>query len=217
MLTGYSASNIISRILLLVFTVMTLQGCSLEEDILGGGFSSVNNGSTVNFSGSVGDGPVTGATVAVYSSQGALLGSFASDSTASYHATLDPAAGDYPLRLEVSGGIDLVTGRAPDFKMVSVLTSPSNDVVNINPFSTLIVNISEQLQGGLNAGNLAIAEAAVMDKLSFGLDKNTVSDPIHTPVTDNRVAHIVKASESLGEMVRRTRDLHGLGRHDHRW
>jgi hypothetical protein len=157
--------------------------------------------------GSVGDGPVTGATVEVWSSGGQKLGSMKSDSTASFRSTLKAKGKDYPLLLKVSGGIDLVTGAAPDFRLLSVMRSPSDRQVNITPFSTLIVLVAERLPGGLNSGNVATAQQYVTGRLGFGLDTALIGDPIRSPVTEKTVANLVKSSEALGEMVRRSRDL----------
>ncbi len=66
--------------------------------------------------GSVGDGPVTGATVEIWSSQGRLIGSMKSDNTASFNSRIRVRRSNYPLLLKVRGGIDLVTGSAPDFQ-----------------------------------------------------------------------------------------------------
>jgi hypothetical protein len=45
-----------------------------------------------------------------------------------------------------------------------------------------------------------------LNQLNFGLDTFSMPDPISTPVTGDNVAMIVKASETFGEMIRRTRD-----------
>jgi hypothetical protein len=116
---------------------------------------------------------------------------------------------DYPLRLVVSGGIDLVTGLAPDFEMVSLLQHPSDKQANINPFTTLVVGLAELLPGGLSSANVSSALGIVQQRLGFGLDPALVPDPFTTQIDDNNVASLVKASEALGELVRRTRDLSG--------
>ncbi len=208
MLTGFFRLNIF-RVFLIALATSTLIGCSLEEDLLGdsSGGAPINTSETVTVSGSVGDGPVTGATVNVYSSQGTLLGSFVSDSKANYQARVKARGNEYPLRLEASGGIDLVTGKAPDFRMISVMAHPSVKTANINPHSTLIVKVAEQSPGGLDAGKIDAAKAMVMGSLSFGLNSNQVPDLITSAITDNNIADIVKASESMGEVIRRTRDL----------
>ncbi len=166
--------------------------------------SSTNTTPTVTIAGSVGDGPVTGSTVTIYDSSGVVLGTTVSDGSASYRKTLQVKSNQYPLRLVASGGIDLVTGHAPDFKMVSVMLRASDPAVNINPFSTLIVNTAMRMPGGLTGSNVGKARTIVLDKLGFGLE---MKDPIKTPVTTGNVADLVKASEALGELVRRTRGL----------
>ncbi len=45
-----------------------------------------------------------------------------------------------------------------------------------------------------------------MGRLTFGLDRSSLPDPITSPLTTGNVAKLVKASEALGEAIRRTRD-----------
>jgi hypothetical protein len=162
--------------------------------------------SSVDVGGSVGDGPVTGATVEIYNKNDQLISSAVSDTTASFKSRVKAKGKNYPLVLEVVGGVDLVTGMEPDFQMLSVMLNPSNKQVNINPHSTLIVMMAEYMSGGLNSANVDTAKSIVLDKLGFGFDTNVMPDPITTPVTELNVANLVKSSEALGEMVRRTRD-----------
>jgi hypothetical protein len=202
---------LLKRLLLAMVMVMPLAGClSLEEDTDSAGPAAVSTTSTatdVLIAGSVGDGPVTGATITVYTNDGEVLGSVVSDDAATFRSTFKVRGNEYPLRLTVSDGIDLVTGTAPDFEMVSVMLKPSDKRVNINPFTTLIVLQAENMPGGLNSDNVDAAHRTVLEKLGFGLDSSIIADPITTEITDENVAHLVKSSEALGEMVRRTRDL----------
>jgi hypothetical protein len=75
------------RYLLLAGMLSVLAGC-------GGGGSTATTGTTTNvatdvlLAGSVGDGPVTGATVSVYASDGSLLGAVVTDSSASFRSTV---------------------------------------------------------------------------------------------------------------------------------
>jgi len=156
--------------------------------------------------GSVGDGPVTGATVDIWSARGSLLMSVSSDNTASFQAHVHVHRDSYPLLLKVRGGIDLVTGAAPDFQLLSVMRDRHATQVNINPFSTLIVRIAQGLPGGLSAANVDRATGIVTSQLPFGLDPGLVPDPVNTLITDSNIASLVKAGEAMGEMVRRTRD-----------
>ncbi|HHJ13871.1 MAG TPA: hypothetical protein ENJ79_05770 [Gammaproteobacteria bacterium] len=191
------------------FRASLVLAAALGLSACGGGGSGANSaaggGSTV-VSGSVGDGPVSGAEVRIHDRNGELLQVVTSDTNANYAASIEAAPDAYPLYIVVRGGTDMVTGRAPDFVMTSVVTSPFAKVANINPFSTLIVETARRKSGGLNRANLDWARQIVTRQLNFGLDPAFVPDPVGTPVTDANVAVIVKASETLGEMIRRTRD-----------
>ena len=170
------------------------------------GTSSADIATSASLSGSVGDGPIVGATVSIYSTRGNLLSSATSDASAAYQLNIKARGYDYPLLLKVTGGTDLVTGDAPDFQLLSVAVSPSVKSVNLNPFSTLIVKMAQTMAGGLNATNVSAANAIVTGSFAFGLDPSVVGDPVTTQITEANAANIVKASEVLGEMVRRTRD-----------
>jgi hypothetical protein len=203
----------LAKVLLAIFIAMQLAACVDDDNSeagVAGALAEVSDSSVVAsevvVSGSVGDGPVTGATIIVYSNTGTQIGSMISDNSASFQHTLKTKGKDYPLILEVNGGIDLVTGSEPDFQMLSVMMNPSEKQVNINPFSTLVVKIAQSLPGGIDQNNISLAKSIITDKLSFGLDLNSVPDPITSAITESNVANLVKASEALGEMVRRTRD-----------
>ncbi|HFD79524.1 MAG TPA: hypothetical protein ENK05_03880 [Gammaproteobacteria bacterium] len=193
---------------LLLVSLLQLSGC-------GGGSSdsadTVAASGTTVVTGSVGDGPIAGATLNIYDRDGNLIQTETSDSNASYSARIVADASAYPLTIEVVGGIDLVTGRAPDFKLVSVMDHPSVKHVNINPFSTLIVEAARTMAGGLSEENIARVRETVMAQLNFGLDPDLIADPIGTPVSEKNAAAMVKASEALGEMIRRVRDRMAAG------
>jgi hypothetical protein len=149
----------------LVFTVITAQlvACGGGSSGSGGGSSDsvASTASPVEIAGSIGDGPVTGATVTIYSKSGQQIGTIISDNTASFKSTFKVKGRDYPLLLEVTGGFDLVTASAPDFQMYSVMMKPRDKQVNINPFSTLCVKVAQSMPGGLNADNLSTAKIFV--------------------------------------------------------
>jgi hypothetical protein len=194
------------KVLLFVVIAVQLIACgsgnsNSESDSVS---SDVND---IVLAGSVGDGPVTGATVEVWSSGGRLIKTVQSDNTASFSSRIRVWRSSYPLLLKVQGGVDLVTGNAPDFEMVSVKLDRYTQAVNINPFSTLVVKIAQSLPGGINQDNVQAAKGIVTGQLGFGLDPDMFADPISTPVTDANIASMVKSSEAMGEMIRRTRDL----------
>jgi Putative Ig domain len=199
------------RVLLLALFASQLVACG------GGSPSASSNDASVaaatsavaddiTLTGSVGDGPVTGATVEIWSAQGRLIASMMSDNTASFRSRFRVRRSNYPLLLKVRGGTDLVTGSGPDFQLVSVMLDRHTREVNINPFSTLIVRIAQSLPGGIDAKNIGTARDIVMDTMGFGLDPGTI-DPISTQISDANVACLIKSSEAVGEMIRRTRDL----------
>jgi len=167
---------------------------------------NINGGSTSasTISGSVGDGPIVNAQIKITDATGAVIGTAVSDTTASYNISV-PAGSVYPVVVTATGGTDVVTGTEPDFNMVSVVTDSSESTVNINPFSTLMVKTAQAMFGGLTTYNLSVAKLNVLDQLSFGLDPALVPDPITTAINGTNVASIIKASETFGEAIRRTR------------
>ena len=99
--------------MLVTFLLVLLTACGGEKT------GNPNEATNTVVSGSVGDGPITGATVEIYNVKGELVSTETSDSTAAYKSSFKVHSRDYPLLLKVSDGIDLVTGDAPDFELVS--------------------------------------------------------------------------------------------------
>ena len=197
-----------SRMVVSLVLISQLLGCNAGDSNSGGSTGgNLTSDAVVNvdLNGSVGDGPIIGATIDVYNDRGKMLSSVMSDVAAAYRLNIKAKGRDYPLLLKVSGGTDLVTGGVPDFQLLSVALNPSEKSININPFSTLVVKMAQSM-GGVNAANVSAAKTIVTDSFAFGLDPSIVSDPITAQITESNVANIVKASEVLGEMVRRTRD-----------
>lgn len=170
----------------------------------GGGGGEQSTG-TAALSGSVGDGPIIGAQVEAIDATGRVVASTVSDGRAHYRLEL-PGDTRYPVRILATGGTDLVTNAAPDFDLLSIASDADARTANLNPFSTLIVAAAEQMPGGATPDNVRQMTAQVLDQLGYGLDPAMVPDPVTTPVTANNVAAIVRASEALGETVRRVRD-----------
>ena len=161
---------------------------------------------TAQVAGSVGDGPIVGATLRVFSSSGELLMTTSSDNTADYSLRIRTQGRNYPLTIVADGGTDIVTFREPDFKLVTTVMKPGNgQIANLNPYSTLIVKASQHA-GGINEENIAKATEAVVSRYGFGLDPALVPDPLFTRMDDYNVHLIVKASETMGELIRRVRN-----------
>ncbi len=160
----------------------------------------------VSLTGSVGDGPIVEATISVISARGVLLGTELSDNTASYKTKIRTRRTDFPLTLVTSGGIDLVTGYEPNFRLFATAFGRSDKRrANLNPFSTLITKTTAAMPGGVTQENLSEIKGIVSRHLSFGLDPIMVPDPMTSKVTGENIADIVKSGEVLAEAIRRTR------------
>jgi hypothetical protein len=157
-------------------------------------------------SGSVGDGPIVGARIRVFANNGVLLDETKSGITADYWLTVNTEAANYALTIEADRGTDLVTGRAPDFKLSYAIYRPASyTTINLNPFSTLVFQVA-RTNGGISESTVAAARHTVVTRYGFGLDSTVLPDPIETPIGNDNILNLVKASEALGEMIRRTRD-----------
>ena len=107
---------VILRIVLFAILTVQLTGCNVDSNSGNAGTGATDSASAVEISGSVGDGPVTGATIVVYAANGSELGSMTSDKTAFFRSTVMATGGDYPLLIKATGGFDLVTGAAPSLR-----------------------------------------------------------------------------------------------------
>lgn len=154
--------------------------------------------------GSVGDGPITGATVSVLDANGATLMQTQSDMQANYRVEI-PIGAIFPLVVKAQGGTDMVTATPPSFTLYSVVNNPFSNIVNINPFSTIIYKAAATMPGGLTTANLSQSNQLVLTHLNFGLDPRLVRNPMTTAVTAENGAVIIKASEVLAETIRRVR------------
>jgi hypothetical protein len=180
-----------------------LAGCNLSEDKE---FHSLES-QEVSIQGSVGDGPVTGAIVTVFNRDGLILSAEISDEAANFRLQFKTRGNDYPLMINAVAGTDLVTNMEPDITLLSVATSKSQKTVNLNPYSTMITKAASLMDGGLTDTNIDFARNAILRNFNFGLDVNLVPDPVNSNITPDNVAIIIKASETMGEMIRRSRDV----------
>jgi hypothetical protein len=197
---------------LIVAFLLTLGGCggeepgsttgSLPEEPAASPTETIEN----RITGSVGDGPIVGARLRVFANNGTLLGTSTSSTTADYDVKVKTQGKNYALTIRADQGTDLVTNRAPDFALLTAVISPSGRTVsNLNPFSTLIFEAA-RLNGGINSTTVSESRQAVVNRYGFGLDTALLADPVDSAISDANVHLIVKTSETLGEMIRRTRD-----------
>jgi len=162
----------------------------------------------ITLSGSVGTGPIVGANIVVATIDGEQLAQFQSDTSAGYDVSISVAENYYPLIISTSGGTNLVTGLAPDFNLLSVVFGGSeNSVVNVNLFSTIAVELAHMLPGGLTVGNLNSAEEIVSRELNSGLAQLAATGPIGSVVDASNIAEMIRASQTLAEILRRTQIL----------
>lgn len=198
-------------------SVLVLAGClptgtTDVPEVTGGNSGEIESDQRIV--GSVGDGPVVAASVQVRAQDGANLGSTTSGSTADFDLVVSTRLSNYPLRIDISGGTDLVTSTTPDFALRSAVLQPGSRVVaNINPFTTFAMELATDLPGGRSEANILSALATVSVELNSGLSTLSGSSAMTTEVGASNIAELVRASETLGEAVRRTRDsLNSVGR-----
>jgi hypothetical protein len=200
-----SSKSHYGKILLLATASLGLHAC-------GGGSSDTTTAADtseavydLDLSGSVGDGPVAGAQLTVRSSQGDALQNLLSSQSAGYAVLLKTKGKYYPLLVEATGGTDLVTNLSPDFTLTSAVPTPRNQAIaNLNPFTTLAISTAKQMPGGLTGNDVQSALATVVAEFNSGLTTLVGPGPMSTEITDSNVAEIVKSSETLAEIFRRT-------------
>ena len=196
-------------VLVLAVFALSLQGCGggSSDQASGSGSSSTTSSTdiAVDLRGSVGDGPVVGAQLTVTASSGETLQNAVSDQQAGYNIQFKTKGKYYPLLIAATGGTDLVTNRAPDFALTSMATQPGGKAVtNLNPFTTLAIAVAKQMSGGLTDTNVANALTIVVAQFDCGLASLANSGVMSAAIDDSNLAEIVKSSETLSEILRRT-------------
>ena len=185
---------------------LVLSGCLMQDEIEDVGVDAALE-SEYEVSGSVGDGPVVGASMRVIRNDGVLLNEFESDASAGYNIRIRTKGKYYPLTIDARNGIDIVTNLSPDFVLIGAALEPSKKyVVNVSPFSTLTMEIAQDLPGGRSKENIYAAQDIAVSAMNCGLVSLLAKGPMTTRIDSSNVAEIVKSAEALGEIVRRTRD-----------
>ena len=188
----------------IIAAAFTLSACLSSDEGTSPWTGPVDKEITV--SGSVGDGPAVNSTLSIRSRSGESLATFNSDLSGTYRVSIIANSEDYPLLIDATGGRDIVTDEAPDFVMHSaVLGAGSNITANVNPFSTLAYQAAADMNAGLTSTNLRAAEDLVLAAASSGLS-TMAGGPTRTPIDTANISEVIKASETLAEVVRRTRD-----------
>ncbi len=190
--------------ILLAAASVILSGCLMGEPTDDPGEAL---GMESELTGSVGDGPIVNASMRVLTADGAILSEFESDASAGYTIKIRANNNDYPLIVDAWNGTDLVTGLSPDFALRGAGVKPGSRLTaNVNPYSTLAVELALDLDGGLTTGNIETAQAIVTSAANGGMTTLLADGPMFTPIDEGNIAEIVRATESLSEIVRRTRN-----------
>ena len=198
------------RVLSVTFSLFVLAGCLPpgvvdvpEDPDDGSGVEETDH----EISGSVGDGPIVAATVRIRAADGTDLITATSDATAAFDVTVKTRGSYYPLRIDATDGTDIVTNAAPDFTLRSSAMKPgAKSVANINPFTTFAIEVANDLPGGRTEANLQEGLLIVGDALNSGLSTLAGTEVMTQQIDGGNIAEVLRASEALGEAVRRTRD-----------
>lgn len=189
---------------LMITTTLILGGCLSNEKTS----DSTTEAMTDNrITGSVGDGPVANASMRILKNDGTVLSEFVSDSLADYDVTVRTKGANYPLTIEARDGTDLVTNTTPDMTMYGIVAKAGNNTVaNVNPFSTFASELARNLPDGMTSKNFDTAEQVTVALFNSGLSTLDELGPATTDIDAGTIAEIIKASETLAEIFRRTRD-----------
>lgn len=202
---GIRQAKAFCRFLVFLGLPAALGGCLLGEGTEAD--ATLAEDVDVQVVGSVGDGPIVGAAMQIVANDGVILAEFDSTPTASFDVTVTAKGGAFPLSITASGGTDLVTNLAPDFRLRGAVLDPEREATaNVTPFSTVAIELATDLSGGADKSNIVAAQGIVVSRFNFGLNSFLGAGTMRTPIDANNVAEIVRASEALGETVRRTRD-----------
>ena len=164
--------------------------------------TSINSGIVIR--GAIGDGPVVGAKISLSNRNGSYIANQRTDRRANYQIRTytRPA---YPVQILATQGRDLVTGKPLTYTVMSTSLAPTQSRANLNIYSTFLVSMTRSMKYGLTPGNVSKAKTILLREFNFGLRTNLVPDPMRTPITARNIATLVRASEALSEVVRRTR------------
>jgi len=189
--------------------------------------TTTTTGATVT--GSVGDGPVTGATLTFIDAGGVTLtvtdnntatsGTTATSTAVGKYSVTLPSSATFPVSVVATGGSDQTlvalgkTGAAaqPTVLLKSVVVDSNQAIANISPFTTLATETASQSSGGITATNVSKAISSVRTTFDFGL--STISAAFNPLTADTsltalgssaNLAILLQANEAMGEVIART-------------
>ncbi len=196
------------KIFVPILFTFALQGCGGDDSEAEATAAGAEPDIEVAVGGSVGDGPIAGAQIAVRARDGTLLQNVVGSQLAGYSVTIKTKGKHFPLSVEATGGTDMVTNLPPDFALrSSALEQRSRAIVNVNPFTTLALATAEQMGDGATAGNIRIALATVTAQFNSGLTTLAAGGVMEATINDSNLPEIVKSSETLAEILRRVHSI----------
>jgi hypothetical protein len=188
------------KILVPILFGCALQGCGGDDSEEDGADAEID----VALEGSVGDGPVVNAQIAVVTNAGLALEGVVGSQLAAYNITLKTKGKYYPMTIEASGGTDLVTNLPPDFLLRGAALEPrSRTIANLSPFTTLAVATAAQMSGGATAANIRTALTTTTATFNSGLTTLAAGGVMDAAIYDTNLPEMVKSSETLAEIFRR--------------
>jgi len=193
-----------------LFLGLALQGCGGGDDDTAAAASTADLEADIDVAvdGSVGDGPVIGAQIAVRARDGTVLQNVVGTQTAGYNVTLKTKGKYFPLFLTATGGTDLVTNLPPDFTLRGTAIEPrARATANLNPFTTLALATAEQMGDGPTAANIRTALTTTTTKLNSGLSTLAAGGVMDATINDANLPEMVKSSETLAEIFRRVNSI----------
>ena len=193
------------KIFVSILLGFALQGCGGDEEE---DAATAEADVDVALDGSVGDGPVANAQIAVLTNAGLSLENVVGSQLAGYNVTLKTKGKYYPLSIEATGGTDLVTNLPPDFVLRSTALEPRSRITaNLNPFTTLALATAAQMSGGATATNVRTALGTATASFNSGLTTLAPSGVMDATINDSNLPEMVKSSETLAEIFRRVHSI----------
>lgn len=147
------------------------------------------------------DGPVIGARVTAIDARGEPLVVVTSDETARFAFEI-PAGTAFPVTLTAEGGVDQVTGAAPEFTLMGVAFD--RGTAQLSTLGTLALHGARCRGAPLTRERVAAMEAAVLARHALAVDAERLPNPLRTPLDADVVAARVLANDAYAEAVRRT-------------
>ncbi len=179
----------------------------------GGGGGSSATTSSGSVTASVGDGPVSGATVKIYDKNGTQISTGTTNTYGDVviSITPKPATTSYPLKLVVvpGTGTDLVSGKTNDVPLMGIIADSTKSVGHITPLTTLIVKAAEKKAGGfakITATDLSTTRDKTVHAFGGGslAGVDVLNGAVATIFADQyTAATFATLNEGIGELFRR--------------